>query len=131
MKARNTKGFTLVEIMIVVVIIGLLAAMAIPAFQKVRSSSLEKTVLNDARQLGSAAQQYFLENGENAVTVTIATTGAVEGPLTDYVKTVSKNMTFTGTSGGITSAGTFSLALKGAFNDAAKKFDSEGKAYVE
>ncbi|MFP4070025.1 MAG: prepilin-type N-terminal cleavage/methylation domain-containing protein, partial [Opitutales bacterium] len=35
-KNQNKKGFTLVEIMIVVVIIGLLAAMAIPAFQKVR-----------------------------------------------------------------------------------------------
>lgn len=67
MKARNTKGFTLVEIMIVVVIIGLLAAMAIPAFQKVRQSSQDKAVLNNMRQLGSAADQYFLENGTSTV----------------------------------------------------------------
>jgi len=60
---QSTKGFTLVEIMIVVVIIGLLAAMAIPAFQKVRSSSQDKAVLNNMRQLGAAADQYFLENG--------------------------------------------------------------------
>ncbi len=60
---NSTKGFTLVEIMIVVVIIGLLAAMAIPAFQKVRQSSQDKAVLNNARQLSAAADQYFLENG--------------------------------------------------------------------
>jgi type IV pilus assembly protein PilA len=59
----SSKGFTLVEIMIVVVIIGLLAAMAIPAFQKVRQSSQDKAVLNNARQLGAAADQYFLEFG--------------------------------------------------------------------
>jgi len=64
----SNKGFTLVEIMIVVVIIGLLAAMAIPAFQKVRASSQDKAVSNNLRQLGSAADQYFLENGLSAVT---------------------------------------------------------------
>ena len=61
--SKSNKGFTLVEIMIVVVIIGLLAAMAIPAFQKVRASSQDKAVLNNLRQLSSAADQYFLEKG--------------------------------------------------------------------
>ena len=64
---NNKKGFTLVEIMIVVVIIGLLAAMAIPAFQKVRENSQDKTILNNLRQVASAGQQYLLEEGETTV----------------------------------------------------------------
>ncbi len=67
MNIRSSKGFTLVEIMIVVVIIGLLAAMAIPAFQKVRQASQDKAVLNNARQLSAAADQYYLEYGGSSV----------------------------------------------------------------
>jgi Zn-dependent protease with chaperone function/competence protein ComGC len=50
------------NMMIFVVIIGLLAAMAIPAFQKVRQSSLQKACLNNERQIGAVVQQYELEN---------------------------------------------------------------------
>ena len=96
MKITNkNEGFTLVEIMIVVVIIGLLAAMAIPAFQKVRSSSQDKAVLNNARQLSAGADQYYLENGVSTVTLS-----DLLGP-TSYVKalnTVAKEtypLTFT------------------------------------
>lgn len=66
---RTKKGFTLVEIMIVVVIIGLLAAMAIPAFNKVRETSQEKAITNNLRQIASAADQYFIESGNTTVTV--------------------------------------------------------------
>jgi len=83
MNKNYRKGFTLVEIMIVVVIIGLLAAMAIPAFQKVRQSSQDKAVLNNVRQLSAAADQYYLENGVS----TEAQTNLV-GP-TAYVKALN------------------------------------------
>jgi type IV pilus assembly protein PilA len=82
-RTTSSKGFTLVEIMIVVVIIGLLAAMAIPAFQKVRTSSQDKAVLNNARQLAAAADQYFLENGVSSVTQ-----GMLVGS-TNYVKSLN------------------------------------------
>lgn len=82
-KQSAQKGFTLVEIMIVVVIIGLLAAMAIPAFQKVRVASQDKAVLNNARQMAAAADQYYLENG-----ATFAASSSLIGP-TSYVKALN------------------------------------------
>lgn len=84
---NSKKGFTLVEIMIVVVIIGLLAAMAIPAFQKVRTTSQDKTIINNLRQLNAAAQQYFLE-ANNGVT-SVATTDLVGTGTDKYIKSIS------------------------------------------
>lgn len=103
MKNRKAQGFTLVEIMIVVVIIGLLAAMAIPAFQKVRAESRAKTIENNIRQIGAAADQYFLETGAATVNVTERLVGAsnyIKNPIVPvagetYPVSISTGMAFT------------------------------------
>ena len=62
MTARRC-AVTLVEIMVVVVIIGLLAAIALPAFQRVRERSLASRMANDIRQCESAFQRYCMDTG--------------------------------------------------------------------
>ena len=60
---RKQSGFTLVEIMIVVAIIGLLAAIAIPAFMKARNSARRNACINNLRQIDGAKDTYALEYG--------------------------------------------------------------------
>jgi prepilin-type N-terminal cleavage/methylation domain-containing protein len=64
LKKLTTKrgGFTLVEIMIVVAIIALLAAIAVPGFLRARKRSQASKIINDLRMIDSAMDQYAIEN---------------------------------------------------------------------
>ena len=65
-RASKNSGFTLVEIMIVVAIIGLLAAIAIPNFVKARTTSQQNACINNLRQYDGAVQQWALENKKDS-----------------------------------------------------------------
>src|SRR5919206_1246106 len=70
-KTMNTpplhrKGFTLVEIMIVVAIIALLAAIAVPGFLRARKRSQASRILNDLRMIDSAVDQYAIETNRKS-----------------------------------------------------------------
>ena len=80
-KKLSKAGFTLVEIMIVVAIIGLLAAIAIPNFVKARATSQANACINNLRQIDAAAQQFALEQGK-----TTGTSINFPNDLTPYIK---------------------------------------------
>jgi prepilin-type N-terminal cleavage/methylation domain-containing protein len=74
-------GFTLVEIMIVVAIIGLLAAIAIPNYTNARANAQARTCISNLSQIDAVACQFALENGKR-------TGDAIHYPsdLTPYLK---------------------------------------------
>ncbi len=79
-RTSNKSGFTLVEIMIVVAIIGLLAAIAIPNFVRARTTSQMNACINNLRQIDGAIQQYALENK------LAANAGVTTADITPYLK---------------------------------------------
>ena len=71
---RNTRGFTLVEIMIVVAIIGLLAAIAVPNFVQARNNARKGACINNLRLMEAAKEQIALDLNLGTGDTTITTT---------------------------------------------------------
>ena len=86
LRKLNTKraGFTLVEIMIVVAIIALLAAIAVPNFLRSRKRSQATQVLEDLRIIDSAVDQYAIETNKNSSTT------PTWADVKSYIKTGSR-----------------------------------------
>jgi prepilin-type N-terminal cleavage/methylation domain-containing protein len=80
-KSSQARGFTLVEIMIVVAIIALLAAIAVPGFLRARKRAQATKILNDLRLIDSAVDQYAIETNK--------TTGATVA-VTDWTNYLKK-----------------------------------------
>ena len=100
-KTERAAGFTLVEIMIVVAIIGLLAAIAFPNWVKVRSASQASACINNLRQIDGAKQQWGLENKSTPNTLPT---------LTDIQPYMGRGQTGSLPSCPLDSSGTFSAS---------------------
>jgi prepilin-type N-terminal cleavage/methylation domain-containing protein len=107
-KVTKKSGFTLVEIMIVVAIIGLLAAIGIPSFTKARANSQEKSCINNLRILDAAKEQEALETGLKAGDTAVTYADYVKGTVpTCPIGTTAYTISVIGTDPACGNVGTF------------------------
>ncbi len=102
-KQRNQKGFTLIEIMIVVGIIGILASIAIPYYMKSRLQANAKSCINNLRIMEDAKAQYAIENkktNEDSLTLS-ELTAYLRNPQSARCPTTEDEYTINGAASGV------------------------------
>jgi prepilin-type N-terminal cleavage/methylation domain-containing protein len=89
MASRTRRGFTLIEMLIVVVIIGVVAAIAIPKFNNTKSKSNAATLRSDLRNIASAQEAYFFEHSAYASSPSLLKVNPSPGVIVTIVSATS------------------------------------------
>ncbi|MBS3969923.1 MAG: prepilin-type N-terminal cleavage/methylation domain-containing protein [Clostridia bacterium] len=95
-KAKNQKGFTLVELMVVVVIIGVLVAIAIPVYNSTQDNARKNAHNANVRTIESAATMYIIDNPSTPLTIPATPGGATPAEMAPYLQAWPTNPTGAG-----------------------------------
>src|SRR5579872_1149800 len=111
--AKTRRAFTLIEIMIVVLIIGILLAVAVPNFIRARESSRAKSCVANLKQIDGAKEQWAMDNKKDAGAMPLPTD--LYGVYTKFPPSCPSNGTYT--INGVGTNPTCSVGTQQGYND--------------